>query len=201
MKNKKIYFALSVLSLAALMLSGCGHKDPVATVKQRADERWKLLFDHHAVQAYEYLSPGFRSTHTVDQYVGFIAGSHVQWQSAKVETPVCDEDVCTVRVFVTSIVPGRFSGLPRDITSEAPVVEHWVASDGQWYFLPDSNIKIDTSQSTPADDKGGRTPGSPIPSLAPGVPAPKPATSPPSVPAPGVTPPPATAPAHSASGN
>jgi hypothetical protein len=196
-KNKKIYFAISALAVATLSLPGCGHKDPVEAVKQRADERWKLLVDHHAVQAYEYLSPGFRSTHTLEQYVGFVASSHVQWQSAKVETPVCDDDVCTVRIFVTSIVPGRFTGLARDITHEAPIMERWVASDGQWYFLPDSNIKIDTSQSLGADDKPGRAPGSAIPSLAPGMPAPKPATLPP---APG-TAPPATAPAHPADGN
>ena len=140
MRSRNLYFV--ALSLAAtLTFAGCQKQDAATVVHQRALDRWELLINHQPVKAYDFLSPGYRSTHTLDQYVAFIASSRLRWKAAKVESQECDADVCTVRLSVHAEIPGQLVNAPRDIEHEAPVVEHWVASDGQWYFLPDAKLQ------------------------------------------------------------
>ena len=71
--NKKIrLLAFALVALAAAM-TGCQKQDPASVVQRRAAERWNLLVSHEPIKAYDYLSPGYRATHTLDQYVAFIA--------------------------------------------------------------------------------------------------------------------------------
>ncbi len=157
MKNTKIYYA-TLLGAALLALAGC-HKDPVEIVKQRSAERWNLLINHQPVKAYDYLSPGYRATHTLDQYVAFIGTARLQWKSASAEAPQCENDVCTVKVMVKSVIPGQLISASRDIQHEAPVIEKWVLSEGQWYFLPDANLQ-------PSADTGANQSAAPAPAPA-----------------------------------
>jgi len=138
----KIKYALSLAAIliAVLGVAGCQKQDPASVVQRRALERWNLLITHQPVKAYEYLSPGYRATHTLDQYVAFIGTARLRWKEAKVDTQKCDADACTVNLTIKSDIPGQLIRAPRDIEHEAPVVEHWIASDGQWYFLPDSRL-------------------------------------------------------------
>ena len=142
MRMSKIKFPSLVcgIGMSVLALVGCGSKDPSEAVRQRAIERWDLLGGRHAVKAYDYLSPGYRSTHTLEQYVAFVATSRVQWKSAKVNSVKCDEEVCTLNLGVRSVIPGTALSRPSDLELEAPVTEKWVRSEGQWFFLPDVKI-------------------------------------------------------------
>lgn len=155
MKSKKVYFLIPAVAAAVLLMAGCQKKDPAAVVEQRSVERWNLLIAHQPVKAYDYLSPGYRTTHTLDQYVALIASARLKWKSVKSVSQECDNEVCTVRLEVTSTVPGQAVGLPHDISTESPVTEQWVSSDGQWYFLPNSGIKpADMQKATePAGDE------------------------------------------------
>jgi len=128
------------IGMSSLLAAGCSSKDPAELVRQRAVERWDLLAGKHAVKAYDYLSPGYRSTHTLEQYVAFIATARMQWKSAKVDSVQCEPDVCTAKLTVVAILPGAIMQRPSDMEYPAPVVEKWVRSDGQWFFLPDSKI-------------------------------------------------------------
>ncbi len=129
------------VGVSTLFATGCAKKDPAGMVSQRAVERWDLLAEHHAVKAYDYLSPGYRSTHTLEQYVAFVATSRVQWKSAKVDSVQCEEDVCTAKLTVVTVLPGAVMQRPSDMEYAAPVVEKWVRADAQWYFLPDSKVE------------------------------------------------------------
>lgn len=158
MKNKKVYLPALFLGAALVALAGC-HKEPGEVVKQRAIERWDALVNHHAVKAYEYLSPGYRSTHSLEQYVAFVATAKLQWKSASVDELQCEAEVCTVKLTVHSVIPGAVIHAPRDIQHEAPVSEKWVLSEGQWYFLPD--VKVGGLADDANQGSGGSVPPAP----------------------------------------
>ena len=177
MKNTQVYFAIAVL-VSILAAAGCQKQDPASVVQRRALERWNLLITHQPVKAYDYLSPGYRATHTLDQYVAFIGTARLKWKEAKVDSQKCDADTCTVSLMVKSDIPGQMINAPRDIEHEAPVFEHWIASDGQWYFLPDSRIEptsVSANEQAPTSQSRSPAASNPPPSRDPGPP---PATPP-----------------------
>lgn len=135
MKNVKVYFFMAA-AFALSCLSGCG-KDPAKIVPQRALERWNLLINHEPVKAYEYLSPGYRATHTLDQYVAFIGTARLKWNSVAISSQQCEAEMCTLTLTVKSTIPAQMVAGSHDIEHEAPVTEHWVLSEGQWYLIPD----------------------------------------------------------------
>jgi hypothetical protein len=151
------------IGVAALMAAGCSKKDPAETVGQRAIERWDLLAGKQAVKAYDYLSPGYRSTHTLEQYVAFIATSRVRWKSAKVESVQCDEETCTAKLKVISTLPGAMLHRSQDMEYTTSVAEKWVRGDGQWYFLPDARVSARGIAGQAAEDKAAQTKDLPTP--------------------------------------
>lgn len=177
MKNVKVYYWIPALVLALMTFAGCQKQDPATIVPQRAIERWDLLIASHPVKAYEYLSPGYRSTHTLDQYVAYVATSRIKWKSARVVQQQCEAEVCTVHLMVKSTVPATLASTTRDLQLETPLTEQWIASDGQWYFLPDS--KGAPAAAGPAAHNGGNQAGAalqaPLPPPMPPASAPPPA--------------------------
>ena len=63
-RAKNVLLACGI-GFSVLLAAGCGKKDPTEAVRQRASERWDLLTGKHAVKAYDYLTPGSRSPHTL----------------------------------------------------------------------------------------------------------------------------------------
>ena len=170
----KIRYALfSAAALVAMLgVAGCQKEDAASVVQRRALERWNLLITHQPVKAYDYLSPGYRATHTLDQYVAFIGTARLSWKAAKVDGQKCDAETCTVNLTIKSDIPGQLIKAPHDIEHEAPVIEHWIASDGQWYFLPDSRIQ-------PANAGADQPAPPPVPATAgPGAPSAQPPATP-----------------------
>jgi len=164
MKNVKVYFfTVAAAALTLAFLSGCS-KDPAKIVPQRALERWNLLINHEPIKAYEYLSPGYRATHTLDQYVAFIGTARLKWKSAAVSSQQCTNEVCTITLTVKSIIPGQLVAGSRDIEHEAPVTEHWVLSESQWYFIPD----VTPSPKSPAGEPPAALPAPPSETSAAG---------------------------------
>jgi hypothetical protein len=155
MKIKYALFSACAL-IAVLGVAGCQKQDAASIVQQRALERWNLLITHQPIKAYDYLSPGYRATHTLDQYVAFIATARLKWKEAKVDGQKCDAETCTVNLTIKSDIPGHLIKMPRDIEHEAPVIEHWISSEGQWYFLPDSRIQ-------PTEVTTGEAPATAVP--------------------------------------
>ncbi|MGH9759134.1 MAG: hypothetical protein ACRD4M_15460 [Candidatus Acidiferrales bacterium] len=170
MKNIKVYYWIPAIAL--LLIAGCQRQDPARIVQQRALERWNLLIESHPVKAYDYLSPGYRSTHTLDQYVAFVATARLKWKSAKVVQAQCETEVCSVRLIVESTVPATVANTPRDLQLQTPLTEKWIASDGQWYFLPDSRVV--SPAVAPAAHNGINQPGAVLPVPVPTQPAPAP---------------------------
>jgi hypothetical protein len=141
MKNTKTLAFAGAIGMALAAVAGCHKSDPVEIVRQRALERWDLLVKRSGFKAYDYLSPGYRSTHTIEQYITFVATARLQWKSATVDSVKCEDETCTAKLTVAYTVPGALLKLPKDIDYSGPVIETWVRSEGQWYFLPDSQVK------------------------------------------------------------
>ena len=97
-----------------------------AAVAKRAEDRWQLLIKGDLAGAYEYLSPGSRSTMSYEQYrakhrVGF-------YRAAKVDSVTCEDAVCTADLKLTYDARQL-----KGITT--PITEKWVIEQGQVWFV------------------------------------------------------------------
>ena len=129
----------------ALLLSACGTTGPARTkapttpeeaITQRAQERWKLIVAGDFKAAYGYLTPGARAVMPLDAYTGRLGMAQIKWTGATVEWVKCeDADTCQAQVAVDTLVtvPGTGQG---EVPGQTTLVENWLRSDGQWYFLP-----------------------------------------------------------------
>jgi len=121
--------------LLSLVVAGCVDKTNPDNVDKRVAERWNYLAAHQAEKAYDYLSPGFRSTQTRETYAAAMNSRPVQWKGGKFKSKECDAERCKVDVDVTySMVMPGVGGKPIESTSTQS--ETWLLVDGQWFFLP-----------------------------------------------------------------
>ncbi len=181
MKNAKVYYWIPVLALTVATLTACQKQDAATVVQQRAAERWKLLIADQPIKAYDYQTPGYRSIHTLDQYVAFVGTSKVKWKDVKVVRGQCDAEICTVNLIVDATVPAVLAQTPHDLKLQSPIVERWIVSDGQWYFLPESqspSLKGEIPGSADMKHDATSAPDTSPAPAAPVQPAPVPAPAP-----------------------
>ncbi len=128
--------ALAALAaVAVLALAGCTDKADPSNVDRRAVERWNYLIAHQAEKAWDYLTPGYRSTRTKESWAQAMNTRPVQWKEAKFKDKECDAERCKVRVDVNYSV--KMPGLAGTGTNATRTQgETWILVDGQWYFLP-----------------------------------------------------------------
>jgi hypothetical protein len=142
--------ALLALALAACSTGGTkpdSSAQPSAATSRdksapetRAVTRWQLIIDGHAQKAYDYLSPGARSTKSRDEWAKEIAGRPVKWTKVQYLDKACEsDDACQVRLQLEYQAP--LQGAP-DGKASAPgfLTERWIRIDGIWYFLPESFV-------------------------------------------------------------
>ena len=123
--------------IVALLLSACAGmgKPPEDVVKERAQERWDLLLAEDFAAAYEYLTPGYRSGVSLNQYQRKLLTQAVQWTDAKAGKSTCLEESCNVRISISYAVYGAVPGVSR-FDSKGTTEENWIRIKGRWYFLP-----------------------------------------------------------------
>ncbi|MDR3389261.1 MAG: hypothetical protein P4L92_19635 [Rudaea sp.] len=124
--------------LVLVALAGCmaGVKDQDnSVIRTRAVERWDLLIAHQAEKAYDYLSPGYRETKPREAYAKEMNGRGIRWSKVRFGSQECDAEVCKVHLSVDYSVD--LGGLAGKVASSGLVVETWIKTKGQWYFLPD----------------------------------------------------------------
>ena len=131
--------ALSALALLSLgLISGCdqddGHAMPEG-VEARAQARWDALGEGDSQAAYQYLSPGYRSSVSEDTYRLRLLNQRVRWTGGEVTGSDCSETACTVNVAVTYEIAQPFDGVD-EMSSTRKTVENWVRSEGRWWYLP-----------------------------------------------------------------
>ena len=125
----------AILGLS-LLLAACATPVPRADdVSVRAQERWALLLADDYAGAYEYLSPGFRSSVSSIQYQRKLLLQKIRWTDARYIDSECLETSCKVRISLDFVLLQAVPGVKRYDATQT-IVEDWVKADGQWWFVP-----------------------------------------------------------------
>jgi len=130
---------MKLLSVACCLslLAGCATPvDRESQIEERVNGRWSALFSDDLAGAYEYLSPGYRSSVSSVQYQRSILLQRVRWTNAEYLSGECEATVCKVEVLVGFTIYGALPGA-KSFSSIDNVRESWVLAKGQWYFVPE----------------------------------------------------------------
>ena len=132
--NGRVRLVLFVFSL--IVLSACATSGGVnSSIEKRVDERWNLLFSGDLAGAYEYLSPGYRSSVSSLQYQKSILIQRVRWTSADYIDGTCDDVTCKVKINIGYTIHGALPGV-KSFDGTQTIEESWVLVDGKWYMVP-----------------------------------------------------------------
>lgn len=134
-KTSSVYKGLALLC-SLLLLSACATtatKTP--DVQERANARWEALLSGDIASAYEFLSPGFRSSVSSVQYQRAILLKRVQWTGVEPEGHECTETSCSVKFILSYRVAGALPGV-KSYEGKMDIEEPWVMVDKQWYYVP-----------------------------------------------------------------
>jgi hypothetical protein len=121
--------------------AGTGTRTPgsdEAQLSTRPIERWNHLIGGEIDRAWDYLSPGYRSTRNRVGYIEAMSNRPVEWIAADYHSHSCDENgrFCTVNLKVTFKVRSRQTGV-GDVEAFSYLSERWVKSGDIWYHVPE----------------------------------------------------------------
>ena len=128
--------SLLSLSCALIMMSACTTIMPTKeTVESRAMARWDAILSDDLSGAYEFLSPGYRSSVSSVQYQRVLLQNKIQWTNATYIESECAETTCNVKILLGYTVYGALSGV-KSFSGTDTVEESWIKSDDKWYLVP-----------------------------------------------------------------
>lgn len=128
---------LLLLSFSLLLISACATTmSAESKVEERAMARWQALLSDDLAGAYGYLSPGFRSSVSSNQYQRSILRKQVRWTDARYIKSECSETACKVSISIDFTVYGALPGV-SSFESTQPVEESWIFADNNWYLVPE----------------------------------------------------------------
>lgn len=133
---------IAILVLAALTVAGCaatggaGPEAETVPVEVRAEERWDRLVEGDFAAAYEYLSPGYRSSVSPVNYQRRMLLSRITWQNADVIGTECAEEMCKVRISLDYLLVKPVPGVDR-LPRTRNIEEDWILVDGEWFHVPE----------------------------------------------------------------
>lgn len=104
-------------------------------LEERVLERWALLIANRGQEAYDYLTPGYRTSKQRDTYASEMAARPVRWKALGVNNKTCaSETSCEVSVWSETEV--KLSVAMGANTVFGGHLEQWLKIDGVWYYLP-----------------------------------------------------------------
>jgi hypothetical protein len=115
--------------------SGPGGISLDASPEERAVAKWILLINRDFAEAWEFLTPGARSTMSREDYVTTMNGRPINWLGVRFIEKRCEiEDSCLVSLEVPFQAGlGRGVGI---VTAPSFISERWLRLDGAWYYAP-----------------------------------------------------------------
>jgi hypothetical protein len=120
-----------------LLLSACATTVPTEDIiKERATARWNALLHGDLAGAYEFLSPGFRSSVSSIQYPRSILIKRVIWTGAQFIGSDCTETSCKVKILLDYTLSGGLPGV-KSFDGAQTIHESWVLIDDNWYLVPE----------------------------------------------------------------
>ena len=133
---KRSFTILTILCCSLLLLSACtSTMKSGANIESRAMGRWDALLSEDVETAYEYLSPGYRSSVSLTQYHRSLLLSKVKWTGAGYIESDCEETVCNVKISLDFTIYGALPGV-KSFESKQTIEESWVLVNGSWYLVP-----------------------------------------------------------------
>ena len=123
---------LLVSTILAVLLSACASQNAVSPeeiVAARAQQRFDALMAYDYEAAYQFASPGYRTTESVSRYSSRWGGAGM-WLSATVQTVSCPEVQPLNRCQVTAEIVYT---PPRHEALSTALIEDWLWIDGDWY--------------------------------------------------------------------
>lgn len=105
-------------------------------VSRRAAGRWDAIIAGDFRSAFGFLSPGMRRVVPFKYYQSKVKAAVTDWVEARVESAVCEIDVCALAIRVGFVYKGGL-GLMKDQASSSLIREKWLFSDGEWWLVPD----------------------------------------------------------------
>ena len=132
-----IKFARQLAALVLVLLSGCAAMPGGGggSVGDRAQQRWDALLAGNVKKAYGFLSPGYRSKETLEEYQRKIVYQRVRWTSADYIESDCSENTCKVQINVGYKVAGALPGV-KVYVGKRMVTENWIETEGRWWYVP-----------------------------------------------------------------
>lgn len=123
-----------LIFLMSILLFGCS--DTPKTLEEKVVARWNFLISGDYTEAYEYLTPGYRQSETLDSYKSRIASSQITWQKSDFEKKECeDENLCVVFVRIEYMYLMPVAG-GKEMVQSTTIRENWIKKEDEWYFLP-----------------------------------------------------------------
>ena len=127
---------LMTMVCSLLFLSACATSmSKENQIEERVTGRWDAIFSGDLPAAYNYLSPGTRSSISSLQYQRSILTQRVVWTGARYAGSECQESTCKVQVSVDYVVNGALPGV-KSFKGTKDIEESWVLIDGTWYMVP-----------------------------------------------------------------
>ncbi len=127
---------IPLVACGLLLLSACVTTAPKApSIEERAIARWESLFAGEFTRAYEYLSPGYRSSVTAEQYEQSVLQKRIKWVSARYIESECTETSCKVKINIGYTASHALAGV-ETFHGRGNVEETWLQLNGQWYLVP-----------------------------------------------------------------
>jgi hypothetical protein len=125
------------MACCLLLLSGCATSvSKESQIEERATARWDALLSGDMITAYEYLSPGYRSSVSLNQYQRSLLSRQLSWTNASYNGSECTEVSCKVKISLNYVVRGAIPGI-KEFKGTQNVAESWVSVDRVWYLVPD----------------------------------------------------------------
>jgi hypothetical protein len=134
------YMKTLMVACSLLLLSACATTTQEAarednSIETRAQARWNAILQDDLTAAYEYLSPGYRSSVSLVQYIRLILNKQVSWTGARYVGSECDETLCEVTIALDYSLVGVLPGV-KSFDSTKNIGEAWLFVDGEWYYVP-----------------------------------------------------------------
>ena len=121
--------------LAVLIISGC---EKAENLESSVNSRWSGITGQNLEKSYNYFSPGYKATETIESYKLRIATAQInlRWKKGQFVSADCEEEtVCKVKVLLDYeyTFPKRSLG---GVEVQTNLFENWIKLDNKWYFVP-----------------------------------------------------------------
>lgn len=127
------------MCVLAVLLTACAAApaSQPQSLAERAQARWDALLAQDFEKAYQFLTPGTRSSISMIDYTVAFRLRRVQYNSARYLDEECLDNACTVRMNMGYTLHNALRGVP-EFKGKSTIKEKWVRVDGNWWFLPEN---------------------------------------------------------------